>query len=172
MLSRCFNNYPNSLFKIDHFPSSDLRIINSRMTNSGMSEFLSWQTTWKKIIEAIERDVAEFNRSGHELTVSRFSCVLMSSDEIFLGVQVVSKNGPTETVVVRIDPSTRVIQFDGTISKPGVPRRDFFTINYDGCIVLKEHVVGQPQPSNEPMTPDQLSSLILATLFGNRRRTA
>jgi hypothetical protein len=37
------------------------------MTNSGMSEFLSWQT-WKKIIEAIERDVAEFNRSGHELS--------------------------------------------------------------------------------------------------------
>src|SRR6202795_1004464 len=143
------------------------------MTNSGMSEFLSLQTTWKKIIEAIERDVAEFNRSGHELTVSRVSCVLMSSDEIFLGVQVVSKNGPTEAVVVRIDPSTRVIQFDDTISKPGVPRRDFFTINYDGCIVLKEHVVfGQPQPSNEPMTPEQFSSLILATLFGNRRRIA
>ena len=137
-----------------------------------MSEFLSWQTRWKKVIDAIERDVAEFNLSVDEFTVSRFGCVLKSSDEIFLGVQVVSKNGPTETAVVQIAPNTREIQFDGTISKPGVPRRDFFTINHDGRIVLKEHVVGQPQPSNEPMTPEQFSSLILATLFGNRRRIA
>jgi hypothetical protein len=137
-----------------------------------MSEFISWETTWKKVIEAIEHDAAEFNLSVDEFTVSRFGRVLKSSDEIFLGVQVVSKNGPTETAVVQIAPNTRVIQFDGTISNPGAPRRDFFTINHDGRIVLKEHVVGQPQPSNEPMTPEQFSSLMLATLFGNRRRTA
>ena len=89
-----------------------------------MSEFLSWQTKWKKVIDAIERDVAEFNLSVDEFTVSRFGCVLKSSDEIFLGVQVVSKNGPTETAVVQIAPNTREIQFDGTISKPGVPGRD------------------------------------------------
>ena len=69
-----------------------------------MSEFLSWQTKWKKVIDAIERDVAEFNLSVDEFTVSRFGCVLKSSDEIFLGVQVVSKNGATETAVVQIAP--------------------------------------------------------------------
>jgi hypothetical protein len=133
---------------------------------------MSWQRTWKSVIEAIGRDVAEFNRNVDSFAVSRLGRVLKSPDEIVLGVQVVSKNGPTETVVVQIDPNTRGIQFDGTISKPGVPRRDFFTITQEGRIVLKEHVVGQPQPSNEPLTPEQFSNLVLLTLFGNRRRTA
>lgn len=137
-----------------------------------MSEFLSWQASWKNVIEAIERDVAEFNLSVDEFIVSRFGRILKSSEEIFLGVQVMPKNGPIETAVVQIAPNTREIQFDGTIPAPGIPRRDFFTITHDGRIVLKEHVVGQPRPSNEPMTPEQLSSLILTGLFGNRRRAA
>jgi hypothetical protein len=97
---------------------------SGRRIVAAMSEFLWWQTKWKKVIDAIERDVAELNLSVDEFTVSRFGCVLKSSDEIFLGVQVVSKNGPTETAVVQIAPNTREIQFDGTISKPGVPGRD------------------------------------------------
>jgi hypothetical protein len=149
-----------------------MNLPRGRTYNVVMSEFLSWQATWRSVIEAVERDVAEFNRNVDAFATSRLGRVLTSPDDIVLGVQVVAKNGPTETVVVQIDPNTRVIQFDGTISKPGVPRRDFFAINQDGRITLKEHVVGQPQPSNEPMTPEQFSNLVLVTLFGNRRRIA
>jgi hypothetical protein len=38
VLSRCFNNYPSSLYKIDYFSSSDCRIINSHEGQEAYSQ--------------------------------------------------------------------------------------------------------------------------------------
>jgi len=47
--------------------------------------------------------------------------------------------------------------------RPGVPQRDFFTINRNGRIVLKEHGVGGPQPPSDPMSLEQFADFVLAT---------
>src|SRR5579872_184750 len=119
-------------------------------------------SVFTSIIANIERDVSEFNEShGPRLTASR----------IGNGVQIFPKPTspvhphPLGPVVVAIDGNTKVIQFDGTIASPGVPRRDFFTINRGGLVVLKEHMVGLPEPPTEPMTPEHFSKFVLAELF-------
>jgi hypothetical protein len=135
-----------------------------------MHEAPAWHTVWKEISEAIERAVSKFNGSGDSsFTTSRTGRVVKSPNEVHLGIQVVPKRGPVEPLVVQIDPRTQVIQFDGTIAYPGVPRRSFFTISPGGLVVLKEHVVGEPKPSTEPMTPEQFSKFVLATIVQKSR---
>jgi len=135
-----------------------------------MQQAPAWHTVWKEIVEAIERGVAKLNRSGDfSFTTSRTGRVVKSLDKTCLGIQVIPKHGPVEPVVIQIDPRTQVIQFDGTIAYPGVPRRSFFTISADGLVGLKEHVVGEPKPSAEPMTAEQFSQFALATLLAKPR---
>jgi hypothetical protein len=60
-----------------------------------------------------------------------------------------------EPVVLQFDPKTREIQFEATNNKPfWVPRRALFKIDGDGMIVFKQHVVGKPEPSQDPMTAE------------------
>ena len=94
--------------------------------------------------------------------------MVKSLDETHLGIQVIPKHGPVDTVVLQIDPRTKVIQFDGTIAWPGAPRRSLFTINRAGLVVLKQHVLGQPTPSTEPMTAEQFSNFVLAAHLKKR----
>jgi hypothetical protein len=119
-------------------------------------------SVFSNIVASIEREVSEFNEThGPRLTASR----------IGNGVQVVPKVAsivhphPLGPVVVAIDGNTKVIQFDGTIASPGVPRRDFFTINPEGLVVLKEHMVGSPEPQRKLMTPEHFSKFVLAEMF-------
>ena len=120
-------------------------------------------SVFKTIVESIEREVSEFNES-HEpkLTVSRLGA---EGIQVFPRVTATQKQNRPSPVVVQIDRNTKVIQFDGTTVGPGVPRRDFFTINKDGLVVLKEHMVGTPKPPSEPMTPEHFSKFVLAGLF-------
>lgn len=115
------------------------------------------ETVWEKIREAIKQKVSVFNgRGGEQFKVSPTASTF---------IQVVGNRLPVEPVVVQVDPNTTVIQFDSTIARPGVPRRDFFTINPDGLIVLKEHSVGQPMPPSDPMSPEQFADFVLVTAF-------
>jgi hypothetical protein len=68
-------------------------------------------------------------------------------------------------VVLQFDPKTREIQFEATNSKPyWVPRTALFKIDGDGMIVLKQHVVGKPEPSKDPMTAEGFAKFVLAKI--------
>ena len=79
-----------------------------------MSQGPTRETVWEKIREAVKQKVSVFNgKDGQQFEVSP------KAPEF---IQVVGNSLPIEPVVVEIDPNTKVIQFNGTIARPGVPR--------------------------------------------------
>jgi hypothetical protein len=76
-------------------------------------------------------------------------------------LQIVSKNGPFEPLVLQFDPKSKEIHFDSPIATPGVPRISVFEINRDGLIALKNHVVGK-EPPKDSMTVPQFGKFVLS----------
>ena len=114
-----------------------------------------WNDVWHRIHEVIMADVLEFNNNSRR----QFD---FSSDPGF--IQVIPKQPPLDTVVLQIDPHTGVMQLTCPISHPGVPRRGHFKLERV-CIVSLGNFLGQPQPPDEPMTPEQFSEFVLKTLL-------
>jgi hypothetical protein len=114
-----------------------------------------WNEVWHIIHDVILADVLEFNNNSSR----QFD---VSSDPEF--IQMIPKQPPLDTVVLQIDPHTGVMQLTCPISHPGVPRRGHFKIE-QGCIVSLGNSVGQPQPPDEPMKPEQFSEFVLKPLL-------
>src|SRR5208283_2833357 len=79
-------------------------------------------------------------------------------------IQMIPKQPPWDTVVLQVDPHTGVMQLTCPICHPGLTRRGHFKIE-QGCIVSLGNFVGQPQPADEPMTPEQFSEFVLKPLL-------
>jgi len=115
-----------------------------------------WQDTWDEICELITNDVLEFNLDrGPQFMVSKLSPTV---------IQVIPKQPPTDTAVFEIDPHTGVLQVTCPISHEGVPRRGQFKITQNRIASLG-NFVGQPQPPDGQMTPEQFSEAILKPLL-------
>lgn len=115
-----------------------------------------WQDTWDRVCEQITNDVLEFNLDrGPQFMVSKISSTV---------IQVIPKQPPTDTAVFEIDPRTGVLQVTCPISHEGVPRRGQFKVTQDAVASLGSFV-GQPQPPEGPMTPEQFSGAILKPLL-------
>jgi hypothetical protein len=115
----------------------------------------AWRDVWRMIHDVIMADVLEFNDSR----APQFD---VSSDPEF--IQVIPNQAPLDTLVLQIDPHTGIMQLTCPISHPGVPRRGHFKIE-QGRIVSLGNFVGQPQPPDESMTPEQFSEFILKPLL-------
>jgi hypothetical protein len=120
---------------------------------------------WNKIFEYIEHEVSVFNSSSQN-SITWIGGARRKGDEVPMLLQIVSKNGPVEPLVLQFDPKTKEIRFDSPIAAPGVPRRSVFEINRDGLIVLKNHVVGA-EPPKDPMTVAQFCKFVLAKYIAN-----
>jgi hypothetical protein len=114
--------------------------------------------TWNKIREAMDRDVSDFNSKGKsQITFSG------KAEKV---IQVLPPPPGITPVVVQItgnDGNREVYFYQGT-DKSEMPRWDYFTINREGLIVLKQRGTGQPEPSKEPMTAEQFSKYVLIKL--------
>ena len=115
----------------------------------------AWSDVWRMIHDVIMADVLEFNNN-------RCPQFDVSSDPGF--IEVIPNQAPLDTLVLQIDPHTGVMQLTCPISHPGVPRRGHFKID-QGRIVSLGNFVGQPQPPDESMTPEQFSEFILKPLL-------
>jgi S1-C subfamily serine protease len=114
-----------------------------------MTESSGW-AKWSTVIENIKRGIVVLNSSeGKAQTV--MGGATWPSEEPWLIQIIDSTSTPFEPVVLQFDPKTREIQFEATNSKPyWVPRTALFKIDGDGMIVLKQHVVGKPEPIQRP----------------------
>jgi hypothetical protein len=122
------------------------------------------QDVWNKIFEYIENEVSVFNSSSRN-SITWIGGARRKGDSTPVLLQIVSRNGPVEPLVLQFDPRTKEIQFDSPIATPGVPRRSVFEINRDGLVTLKNHVVGG-EPPKDPMTVAQFSKFVLAKYIG------
>lgn len=114
----------------------------------------AWEVAFEKIVKTIEGDVLEFNQASR----SQYS---VSKTAVF--VHITPQQNPMDTVVIQIDPSTGIMQFDCPISHPGIPRRGEFNLR-DGNIRPHGNFVGPP-PNSAQMTPDEVSEFILGPLL-------
>ncbi|MGA2902890.1 MAG: hypothetical protein ABSD98_03605 [Candidatus Korobacteraceae bacterium] len=115
----------------------------------------AWHDVWRMIHDVIMAHVLEFNDSGGP----QFE---VSSDPGF--IELIPNQPPLDTLVLQIDPHTGVMQLTCPISHPGLVRRGHFKIE-QGHIVSLGNLVGQPQPPEEAMTPEQFSEFILKPLL-------
>jgi hypothetical protein len=115
----------------------------------------AWLDVWRRIHDAIMANVLEFNDNrGPQFDVS-------SDPE---SIQMIPRQPPLDRVVLQMDPHTGVMQLTYPISHPGLTRRGHFKIE-QGRIVSLGNFVGQPQPPDESMTPEQFSEFILRPLL-------
>ncbi len=107
------------------------------------------------ILDVIMTDVLEFNESrGPQFEIS--------SDPGF--IELIPDQPPLDTLVLQIDPHTGVMQLTCPICHPGLVRRGPFKIE-QGHIVSLGNFVGEPQPPEAAMTPEQFSEFILKPLL-------
>lgn len=108
-----------------------------------------------EITEQIQSDVLEFNGArGPQFMVST------SGNSM---VTVIPKQSPLTTAVIEID-RAGVISVTCPPAGLGIGRRGTFK-EKDGLIVTLGNFVGQPQPSDEPMTPEMFSKFVLEPIL-------
>jgi hypothetical protein len=103
----------------------------------------------------IEKDVLEYNDArGPQFMVSSTGNSM---------VQVIPKQPPLTPAVVEID-REGVIGVICPPAGPGIGRRGTFKEAH-GRIVSRGDFVGNPQPSGEPMTPEEFSRFVLEPIL-------
>lgn len=107
------------------------------------------------IAEQIQNDVLEYNEArGPQFMVSSTGNSM---------VQVIPKQPPLTTAVIEID-REGVIGVTCPPAGPGTGRRGTFK-DAHGRIVSSGDFVGEPQPSGEPMTPEEFSRFVLEPIL-------
>ena len=108
-----------------------------------------------EIAGQMESDVLEYNEAcGPQFMVSSSGNSL---------VQVIPKQPPITTAVIQID-DRGVVGLTCPPAGPGIGRRGTFK-QEQGGIVSSEDFVGEPQPSGEPMTPEEFSKFVLGPIL-------
>ena len=110
------------------------------------------QELWRKIGEALTRDVLEFN-DGHG---RMFDISHMGNGVIML----IPKQLPIDTLKLECLPKDSTISLVTTISKPGVPRIATFKM-HNGKVVFSGQLTGGPKPPDAPMDADEFSRTVL-----------